>query len=32
MAEVYREHGGRLPITLTIDSVEELLVERGTDR
>lgn len=32
MAEVYREHGNRLPITLTIDSVEELLAERGEDR
>jgi len=29
MAEVYREHGGRLPITLSIDSVVELLAERG---
>jgi hypothetical protein len=32
MAEVYREHGNRLPVTLTINSVEELLAERGEDR
>jgi hypothetical protein len=32
IAEVYREHGNRLPVTLTINSVEELLAERGEDR
>jgi hypothetical protein len=32
MAEVYRENGNRLPVTLTIGSVEELLAEREEDR
>lgn len=32
LAEVYREHGNRLPIRLTVNSVEQLLVERESDR
>jgi hypothetical protein len=32
LAEVYREHGNRLPITLTVDSVEELIADREDDR
>jgi hypothetical protein len=32
LAQVYRDHGGRLPIRLTIGSVEELLAERDEDR
>ncbi len=32
LAEVYREHGNRLPVTLTVGSVEELLAEREEDR
>lgn len=32
LAQVYREHGDRLPIKLTFDSVEELLAEREEDR
>lgn len=32
LAHVYRDHGNRLPITLTIGSVEELLAEREEDR
>jgi hypothetical protein len=32
LAQVYRDHGERLPITLTFDSVEELLAEREKDR
>jgi hypothetical protein len=32
LAQVYRDHGDRLPIRLTIDSVEELLAKRGEDR
>lgn len=32
LAEVYREHGERLPITLTINSVEELMAGREDER
>jgi hypothetical protein len=32
LAQVYREHSNRLPITLTINSVEELMEERAQDR
>lgn len=32
LAEVYREHGNRLPITLTVGSVEELIADREEDR
>jgi hypothetical protein len=32
LAQVYRDHGNRLPIRLTVDSVEELLAEREDDR
>ncbi|HEX3555705.1 MAG TPA: hypothetical protein VIA62_20990 [Thermoanaerobaculia bacterium] len=32
LAEVYREHGNRLPIRLTVDSVEELVADREDDR
>lgn len=32
LAQVYRDHGDLLPITLTVDSVEELLAEREEDR
>lgn len=32
LAEVYREHSNRLPITLTINSVEELIADREDDR
>lgn len=32
LAEVYREHGNRLPITLTVNSVEELVADREDDR
>lgn len=32
LAQVYRDHGDRLPIRLTVDSVEELLAEREEDR
>jgi hypothetical protein len=32
LAQVYREHGERLPITLTFNSVEELLAEREEDK
>jgi len=32
LAEVYREHGNRLPIRLSMESVEELLADREGDR
>lgn len=32
LTEVYREHGNRLPITLTVGSVEELIADREDDR
>ncbi|HSS78384.1 MAG TPA: hypothetical protein VLV54_16775 [Thermoanaerobaculia bacterium] len=32
LAKVYREHDNRLPITLTVDSVEELMADREDDR
>jgi hypothetical protein len=32
LAQVYRENGNKLPITITFDSVEELLMEREKDR
>lgn len=32
LAQVYREHGEHLPITLTVNSVEKMLVEREEDR
>ena len=32
LAEVYREHGGRLPLTLAVESVEELVAAREEDR
>jgi hypothetical protein len=32
LAEVYREHGNRLPIRLTVNSVEQLLQDRESDR
>lgn len=31
LAEVYREHGNRLPVTLSVGSVEELIAEREED-